>query len=538
MTRAAKVLIAALVLVALVRALLLEIDPYDAYEVRAAARAIAGDRSAPFAFWRSALLALFEAPFERLARGSALAWCAPHVLSALAYGGLALATLALARAAGASPLAAHAAAVAVALDRLAFADAALGFPDALAAALAAGGLAFGLRALEAPAARPALLAGTALGLAAAAKPNAGLACLALVVVALGVFFLEEKKAGERREERALVAILGACGLALLLYLFLQNLFFVLGRGDLREGLATGAALREFHALQFAENARKYGSQSERGFSPALVYLRAALAMEPWTALLLPASVPLALARGNRASRALALAAILQLVFLTRLVGHGEARYLLPAMPPFAALAALVLDRAGEALRARAPARARAALVAASIAWAGLPLALGARFEAERARDPVFSRNFSRTVADGIAAITTGRVFWTPGLPYAVYPRVLARDGTPFPGDPFHGICHAGPLTVEHHLGRRVSMPIQRDEQGRELPGASTPEDVLALAQAIGVDDGDVVLLVPREQVLSWKPGSLPEPQLPLRRFRARRDGARVRLEPLEDVSFR
>src|SRR2546423_1701959 len=126
--RAGLALVLALALVALVRPLALDAEPYDGYETRFAARAVAGHRDAPFAIWPCVLLVVLESAFGGAGPGSSLAWAFPHVLSVLAYGGLALAALALARAAGASRLAATAAATAVALDRLAFADAPLGLP--------------------------------------------------------------------------------------------------------------------------------------------------------------------------------------------------------------------------------------------------------------------------------------------------------------------------------------------------------------------------------------------------------------------------
>lgn len=496
MVRAAQAVVLALVLLALARAVRLELDPYDAYEVRTSARALAGDPQAPFLVYRSPLLQLAQAPFERWAHGSRAAWVFPHVLGALAYGALALAAVALARAAGASRQASWAAGVAVALDRLAFADAPLGLPDALAAALAAGGLARGILLLE-PDAKPRRVLETAalLGLAAATRPNAGLAALALVV---GILLVDRS-----RVTRAVVA----AGLALALYLLVTTLVFALGKGSLAGGIAAHSELATFQREQLAENARRYGALHP----PAGVYLRAALFMEPGTILLLPVGLWFLATKTREFSRAaiLLLGALSHFAFLCLLVGHAEARYFLPGLVPLSALAALALD----ALGARVP--SRGGRVALALAWLAVPLALGARFESARATDPALGRSFSARVArevENVAPVgsSSGRVLWAPDLPFPVYPAVLAREGTPFPGDPFHGIFHAGPLTVGYHLERPILL-LRRAEGSR----SSDPRSELdALARNGTLRAGDVVLESVAEPGLSWtlSPSS-PPPEL-------------------------
>jgi hypothetical protein len=513
---AARALVAALVLVALVRAVSLELDPYDAYEVRSSARAVAGDRESPFFPYRSALLGLVEAPLEGLARGSRATWVFPHVLTALAYGGLALAAVALARAAGASREASWAAGAAVALDRLAFADAPLGLPDGLAAALGTAGLARGVTLLDVPERRHALAAGALLGLAAAARPNAGLACGALGIVAL-VLELRRGKSFLRGKS-PLRAVILVSVIAVTLYFLVETLYFTFGKGSLSEGRKLHAVLARFQRDQFAENALKYGIV----FPPIAVYARAAFFMEPATTLLAPVGIGLALSRGGRREAVLVLAALVQVAFLATVVGHGEARYLLGALVALAGLGALALDRlASAAILASEGGRARAR-VAAAVVWIALPLGLGARFEAERVRDPVLRENFSARVADAVVGVSssTAGVSWVPDLPFPVYPDVLAREGTPFRGDPFHGIFHAGPVTVGYHLGRPIRLLRRRDERGDPAPGIGSVAELEAVVRASPANfhDGDVVLFGVATPGLSWQLSTTP-PALKLLRVR-------------------
>ena len=473
--RAALLLIAGIFLLVGARAFTLELDPYDAYEVRASARAVAGDRSSPFAIYRSPLLVLVEAPLEGLARGSRATWVFPHAVTALAYLALALGAARLAKAAGARETTAWGAGVALALDRLAFADAPLGLPDGLGAALAAWGLALALEERFRG-------AGLLLGLAAATRPNDGLACLGVLAFGLA-------------DRKLLVRTLLACAAAVALFAVAGGVFFCLGGAGALKGWGE---LARFQHEQLAENYEKYGRDHAR----VLVALRSIFFMEPGTALLAP--VALALARGRRAL-ALAAAASGQLVFLTTLAGHVEARYVLPVLPPVAALVALALDRIeGD--------RARRLLVAG---WLLLPLLLGARFEWTRARDPVLSRNASLDVAREVAAVSTsGRVYFTPDVPFPVYPRILGHEGTPFAGDPFHGIFHLGPVTIGYHLGRPVTLLVPRDERGVPLQGTGWL-DGLATDPRFTADD---VVIAGTSQHVSWL---LPEEPPELRIYRVK-----------------
>jgi hypothetical protein len=445
--------------------------------VRSSARHIAGDASAPFAIWRSALLTLLEVPLELFARGSALAWVFPHVLTALAYGGLALATLLLARRAGASVPASCAAASALALDRIAWADAPLGLPDGLATLLATLGLATGLALLEEPSRRRAFLTALFFGLAAAARPNAALPLGALALVALAT-------------PRPRTFVFAAAAGAVVVYLLLESAFFALGTG---RPIASHLELARFQHVQFAENRERYGSV----YSPLSVYVRAVFRMEPAVALLAPVSLGVALLRGDRRSAVLVAAVLIEVAFLVGLVGHGEARYLLPAMPALATLAALALDRIP----------ARLALVA-GVAWVALPLALALPFEARRALDPVMTRGFSQEVAREVAALAPSStpVYWAPDLPFPVYPEVLGREGTPFPGDPFHGIAHAGPITIGYHLGRPVRHVIAAG-------GIAKLSDLDGFGE-----EGDLVLVGVFAPGISWRLGE-PPPALEVRRVR-------------------
>jgi len=486
----------ALVLLVGVRAVGLGGEYYDAYEVRAGARAVLAG-AGPYPVYRSPLLGWVALAGEAV--GPTAGWLAPALASAAAYAGLVGAVVALARRLGARPWVAATAGLLVALDRLAWASGPHGMPDVPAAA--ACGLVLALAARRAPAGGRwpvgVIGLGAAVGLAALTRQNAGLVGLALLA---GLPRRPARDDGLLAVPLVRVALAGLA--AVVVYAAAATALFALGRGSLTEGLAAHADLAEFHSAQFAQNRARYGGHAPWGFT-----LRTLAASAPALAALAPAGAVVAWRSGRPAARAAAGWAALHLVFCGFAVGHQEARYLLPATPALAALAALTLEAGARRLEPRAPAWAPAALV---LALAAATLALGAPYEARRALDPVTRGSFPARLAAAArdAAGPGGRFLYTTTHPYPVAPAVIVEPGPPYPGDPFHGVYHLGPVVLTYHLGRPVALapPAQVGA------GVTDPDALRRLVRTSeGFAPGDVLLVGVAERTATWDLRRRPPP---------------------------
>jgi 4-amino-4-deoxy-L-arabinose transferase-like glycosyltransferase len=456
----------------LLRALTLGGEAYDAYEVRAAARSLADGSAtaAGFPVYRSPLLVLVGVPFEALS--PALAWFGPALVGALAWVALVALTGLLARRLGARPWVAACAALVVALDRTAWLVAPHGLPDVPAAALCAAVL--WVAAGDGPDdRRRGLLLGLLVGLAALTRHNVGLvgAALALPLLARGP---------ERGGALLRLALAGVVALAL--YGLVTTLLWSWAGGSLAAGLAGHGELLAFQRAQLLENRGRHGA-----LQPPFMVARTLLVSAP--ALVLAAGGAWLAARGPLASAGARAAlgwAGLHLVFVGFVAGHVEARYLTPALPALAVLVALAL----EALARRGTLASPRAATAAVVAVAAATLALGAPWEAAHALDRRTVRAFPATLAAEVerALGPGGRVVWTTTHPYPVAPDVLRDPGTPFRGDPFHGIWHLGPAVLGWHLGRPV---LGFDPT---LPGIREQRDLVAFARAVGLRPGDVLVV--------------------------------------------
>ncbi len=482
-TWTARALSAALVLLALVRALTLGGEYYDAYETRLAARTLLGwETGQPFPVYRSPLMVLASVVLEALGRGAG--WVGPALLSVATYAGLIAATEVLCRRLGARPWVAAAAGLLVALDASAWLYAASGLPDLPAACACA--LVLAAAARPGPwAARPVAL-GLLVGLAALTRHNVGVVGLALLA---GVPLASAPDAEPRGRVLGRVALAGVVAVGL--YLAVSTLVFAWA------GLGVGGhgATLEFQRLQLAENRARIGA-----LQPPLVALRFLATGAPWLALLAPVGAWLALRGPSPADRASVARACLawvatHLVLLGGFAGHVEARYLLPALPALAALGALTLERLAAARPPSRPggvaAGPRSRALAAVIVLAALPLALRGGFAARHALDPASRRSTPAALADAVRsrlAPPDGRVFWTTTHPYPVAPRVVwTPPGTPYRGDPFHGIYHLGPVVLAYHLERPVLMlPPPPGRAG----GVRAPDELrLVVRGARGPDGG-------------------------------------------------
>jgi hypothetical protein len=491
---------AALVLLAVVRALGLGGEYYDAYETRLAARTLLGwDTGAPFPLYRSPLLVLASVVFEAL--GREVGWIGPALLSALAYGGLAVAVERAARRAGARAWVASTAGLLAALDLVAWGYSAHGLPDVPATAVCA------LVLLVADRPRP-VLQGLLVGLAALCRHNVGLVGLALLAPALGA------PAEARARALARVALAGAVAVGL--YLVVSTLLFAWSSGSLAAGLADHLALARFERLQLAENRVRLGAAQ-----PPLMTLRVLLRASPWPVLLAPVGARLALRRGGGpTARAALLWAAIHLVATATLAGHIEARYLLPALPALCLLAALALEAAA---RVAPGPWVGPAVVAAALSTT---IALHAPFALRHALSPVTRGSFAAQVAREVETLRgpEGRVFWTTTHPFPVFPAVIADPGTPFPGDPFHGIYHLGPVVLAYHLERPV---VLLGPAPGHPGGLRAPEDLARLvregrlaADGSGFRPGDVLVVGTTEPGTTSSVRGAPWPPLVLGAVRA------------------
>ncbi len=456
----------------LLRALTLGGEAYDAYEVRAAARSLVdGSATAErFPVYRSPLCVLLGVPLEALS--PSLAWFGPALAGALAWAALVALTGLLARRLGARPWVAACAALVVALDRTAWLVAPHGLPDVPAAALCAAVLWVAAGDDQADR-RRGLLLGLLVGLAALTRHNVG-----LVGAALALPLLARAPGTGRRLRR--LALAGAVALAL--YGLVTTLLWSWARGGLAAGLEGHGELLAFQRAQLLENRGRYGV-----LQPPFMVARTLLVSAP--ALLLAAGGAWLAARGPLATTGARAAlgwAGLHLLFVGFVAGHVEARYLTPALPALAALAALAL----EALARRGPLAGPRAATAAVLAVAGASLLLGARWEAGHALDRRTLRAFPAALAAEVerALGPEGRVVWTTTHPYPVAPDVLRDPGTPFRGDPFHGIWHLGPAVLAWHLGRPV---LGVDPKG---PGVRDLPELQRLAREAGLRPGDVLVV--------------------------------------------
>lgn len=505
----------ALLLLALGRAAMLEVDFYDAYECRLAGRTLVGSADwAGFPLYRSPLFVLACAAGEALGAG----WRAPLLLSVAGYAALLAGSGLLALRLGAPTWLAALLALLVGLDRLAFLYAPHGLPDVAAAGACALALATAAAPGDGPwPARPVRL-GLLIGLAALCRPNAGLIAAALCATAVPI---PRPKGGALVPPAPLWRAALAAAVGAGLYLVATTALFSWARGGLGAGVAAHAELARLQAEQVAENRLRYGPMTS--WTDPLVAL---LVASP--ALLLPALTGLAAAaREPRAAGRAPLAwVIVHLLFLSLVAGHSEARYGLPALPALAGLAALGLPPALGAIARRAPRLAPALPWALLAALPGAALLLGAPYEARRLLDPVHRSSFAARVAREAEALAgpEGRFLYTTTHPYGVYPRVMVDPGTPYPGDPVHGILHLGPRVLGYHLGRPVAqVPPERGA------GLRDPAELLAFVRGQpGFREGDVLLVGEPRPCLTWTIAAAPPGPFGLARVRAR--GGALELE--------
>lgn len=478
-----------LLLVALGRAVWLPEDWFDAYQCRLAGRALAGQ--APWAevpVYRSPLFMAVCGLGEAI--GPRAGWVAPALLSVAGYAALVGGCGLLALRLGAPGWVAALLALLAGLDRLAFLYAPFGLPDVAAAGACALALALAARPLgpeERWPGRP-LRLGLTIGAAALCRPNAGLVGLGLALAALP--FPRPRGGEPLRPALGLRGLVAAGAVAAAVYLLASTLLLAYARGSLLGGLRAHGELLAFQAAQTAENRLRYGAQAGLLFG-----LRALAVASPALLLVALPGLPAAAREPRPAARAVGAWALLHLAVLELLVGHGEARYALPALPALAGLAALFLTSQAERLG-----RVAWAPLALTLGLPGAALALGAPYELARLRDPVHRGSFAARVASTAREMAgpEGRFLYTTTWPYGVFPRVLAERGAPYPGDPWHGIFHVGPQPLGYHLRAPVVMLTELGAGLRE------PAQLRAFVRAArGFRAGDVLLVGEPRVCATW-----------------------------------
>ena len=199
-----------------------------------------------------------------------------------------------------------------------------------------------------------------------------------------------------------------------------------------------------------------------------------------------------------------------LAALTFLVGHKEARYIFPVLPPliyfivtglrdlWRGLVRLVRARVGEGLRSRRVPE----LLAGSLLlfFAAKPASLAAR-EFGRFYDPVYARPFLQEVARWTLARTSPgqSVLVNPGFIYTMYPA----DPIFSPYDEYFYFHHINVCALSYFLDR----PVMQTDLLREVLTGSVPfVERFATGQ---------VVLVSTSPFFDTTSGRLPEPPLPM-----------------------
>ena len=158
------------------------------------------------------------------------------------------------------------------------------------------------------------------------------------------------------------------------------------------------------------------------------------------------------------------------------IGHNEARYLLPAVPAILYFAIRGLEAAAAMLRTYWPWRPYALSAGGGLVFLGSALWVGVD-QAIRDRDPVFRADTERLAAQqmSIVAGSQGRLLW-----FGHYHTLHAGWAGFVPHDDYFGTFHFGPIHVEYFTGRRFAT--------RPQPWPADPRLLSGLLR-----DGDAIL---------------------------------------------
>jgi len=477
------------------RAFTLRVEYHDGFAYLVNARYLAGDRSLPYAPGRPPLVSLLQIPVVKAASLAQAPgpWLmvAPHVLSAVLSLLAALAVF-FAYRSGLGPAAALLGVLLFATTRLFIRYGAHVMTDLPVAGLSAAAVALYSAAIRSGRFRTYALAGAALGATISTKYSAALLALALVL-ATGLLAFRVRQDGARRRlvfDRALRPWLGL----------------------LLVGLATAAVFAAIHAPVFWSF---FGPHALREFLPSMRAGLAAVAgfsdesrkdylvmlvemASPAGTLLALGGIAVALARPQR--RDAIFAAWLAVVGggIVLLVGHNEARYLFPAVPPLFYFAARAVEFCWERWRRPLrPRRTAAMALALVVGLAGLSMVSGAA-QAWDDRDRFFRTDIEGRAVELAAQSVRGRGrLLLLGTRHTLSPR----DPGPVPADEFWNVFHYVPPIPAYFLGRPLAQ--------LGLPSASV--QVLRPLLAAWLRDGDAVL---RLDGLFYSTKTFPEGPVP------------------------
>ena len=481
------------------RGFTLQVDYYDGYRYLANARRLLGDDQVSFDKIRPPLLALLQAPVVALARlggpANPTLVHGPHLLSALLslLGALALFLL-YERSCGQRM---------ALLGTLLFMSTryfvrygAHVMTDLATAGAAAAAVSAWTRARESPSVRRYVVCGAALGGTMAIKFSSVLLFPALIAAELISTLAPGDKPGvgrpapaPHRQRWAGLALSGATAAAS---------FFVVEELVLWRVYGTGAWGEFRAAMQGARGAvDAWPGESWRDYVPMLQTM-----VSPPVVGLAVAGMAVALWRPERRDVPFWTWLLLIGGSIVFIVGHNEARYLLPALPPFlyfalrAAESASVFRRRTAEPRIGSPAVGLALSLLVGVAVLG-SVANGLA-QAWSDQDPIFRRDVQRRApALAVASLRNDGQLWILGKRHTL----STQDPGPVPQDEFWNTFHYERHVAEYFLGRSL----------RVLPVPNGPAPAVTPRLATWVADGDAIL---RLDDLNYYTSRFPPPPIP------------------------
>jgi len=477
------------------RGFTLEVDYYDGYRYLANARRLLGDDQVSFDKIRPPLLALLQAPVVAIARIGGPANPAlvhgPHLLSALLSLLTALALFYLFE----QPCGRRIALLGTLLfmtTRYFVRYGAHVMTDLVTAGAGAAAVGWWTRARESQSLPSYVLCGAALGCAMAIKFSSLLLFPALVAAELILTPGPRDKPGAGRLTRTLhwrrwagLALSGTTAAALFLVVEGFVLWRVYGTGAWGEFRAAMQGARGAVDAWPGESWRDYIPMLQTMVSPPLVVL---------------AMVGMALALWRPERRDVPFWTWLLLIggSIVFFVGHNEARYLLPALPPFIYFAI----RAVESADAFASTGRPAAGVALSllVGFAVLGSVANGLAQAWSDQDPVFRRDVQRRAAAlAAASLRDNGQLWILGKRHTL----SAQEPGPVAQDEFWNTFHYERHVAEYFLGRSLrALPV---------PNGAAPAVIPRLAAWVA--DGDAILRLDdlNYYTRAFPPGLIPRP---------------------------
>ena len=475
------------------RGFTLQVDYYDGYRYLANARRLLGDDQVSFDEIRPPLLTLLQAPVVALARiggpaNAALVY-GPHLLSTLLSLLTALALFFL----FAPPCGRRTALVGTLLfmsTRYFVRYGAHVMTDVATAGVAAAAVAAWTRARELQSLPGYVPCGAALGGAMALKFSSALLFPALVAAELILTPGSGDRPGAGRLAPALhwrrwagLALCGATAAAL---------FFVVEGFVLWRVYGTGVWAEFRAAMQGARGAvDAWPGESWRDYIPMLQVM-----VSPTVVVLALAGMAAALRRPERRDAPFWTWLLLIGGSIVFLVGHNEARYLLPALPPFIYFAL----RGVESAHAFAPGSVARATVSLLVGVAVLGSVANGLAQAWSDQDPVFRRDVQRRAAALAAASVRDRgQLWILGKRHTL----STQDPGPVAQDEFWNTFHYERHVAEYFLGRSP----------RVLPVPNGTATAVTPRLAAWVADGDAILRFDdlNYYTRAFPPGPIPRP---------------------------